>query len=697
MGHRRTRAGSITRPALLTVFTTVVLVLMLCPRGMAAPAWLSSTNLSVSGQSATEPQLAIDGQGDVTAVWTRSDGTNTIAQAATRPAGLGAWQAPVSLSAPGEPAEEPQIASASDGQAIAVWERFNGSNWIVQAAVLSSANGTWQAPVDLSAPGQNAAWPHVGIDGHGNATAVWERFDGSNWIVQATRHASGTWQAPVNISTPGADSIEPEVAVGVEGDAVTAWANKEGAHYAVQAATRTTSNGAWQAPVSLSAAGLEAGPPQLGIGDGKAIVVWERSAGSYSVVESTARLLTSSEWKTPVFLSLAGVNSANPQVAVSADGKAVAIWQGYDGSNFTAEASIRHSSTEIWDLPEQISEPGQEARGPHVAIDPAGNATAVWVRSNGSNTITQASTKSTFGEWKPPADLSPSGHDAFEPRIASDDAGDAVAAWTLSSEGQYVIQAAGHDAAGPTLESLSIPSTGTVGVPLSFSVEPLDLWSPIGSNDWTFDDGALGSGATVAHTYTVPGDYHVTLLSSDLLGNTTSVSRDLTVVPAAATLGPAPIQGSAPAPSQPITPPSAPAYVGPPVISGLRQSHTQWQAGTAIASISRKGPPLGTAFSFTLNEPARVELIFTSVIPGRIVAGRCVSESSIHGGRSCTRRRSDGALSFAAHGGANTISFQGRISSSKTLQPGQHLLSITARDSAGRHASAGPLGFTVLR
>ena len=99
----------------------------------AAPAWLAPQDLSAAGQHAYDPQVAVDGQGNAIAVWQRSDGTNTIVQAAVRAAG-GSFGAPQDVSAAGQKAGFPEVAVDGQGNAIAVWSRSNGTNYIVQAA-----------------------------------------------------------------------------------------------------------------------------------------------------------------------------------------------------------------------------------------------------------------------------------------------------------------------------------------------------------------------------------------------------------------------------------------------------------------------------------------------------------------------------------------------------------------------------------
>ena len=87
-------------------------VLILCApaQAEAGPAWLPPIDLVAAGQHALSPQAAFDAQGDAFAVWLSIRGSKFIVQAAVRPAASGAWQAPVDLSAAGQDAERPQVA-----------------------------------------------------------------------------------------------------------------------------------------------------------------------------------------------------------------------------------------------------------------------------------------------------------------------------------------------------------------------------------------------------------------------------------------------------------------------------------------------------------------------------------------------------------------------------------------------------------
>ena len=63
----------------------------------AAPAWLAPTDLSAPGRDAVEPQVAVDAGGDTVAVWARSNGSDLIIQASSRPAAVAKSASPGAL------------------------------------------------------------------------------------------------------------------------------------------------------------------------------------------------------------------------------------------------------------------------------------------------------------------------------------------------------------------------------------------------------------------------------------------------------------------------------------------------------------------------------------------------------------------------------------------------------------------------
>ncbi len=132
-----------------------------------------------------------------------------------------------------------------------------------------------------------------------------------------------------------------------------------------------------------------------------------------------------------------------------------------------------------------------------------------------------------------------------------------------------------------------------------------------------------------------------------------------------------------------------------PAITGFSQSASKWKRGGSLARVS--SVPVGTTFSFTLNEPATASLSFTRSVAGRRVRGRCIVVTHANAGKPrCKRNVSAGSLPVSAHAGANKVHFQGRLSSARTLQPGAYGVTIVARDSHGQQSSPQALTFTIV-
>jgi hypothetical protein len=134
------------------------------------------------GEIFNTPAIAVDKEGDATAVWQQHEGSGWIVTSASRAAG-GAWSEPVALSTPAHDSWDPQVAVDPSGSATALWSRAEeGYGRVIEAARRTA--GEWSEPIDLSERGE--AWnPQVAIDSAGNATAAWSRKDGTSWIVQA--------------------------------------------------------------------------------------------------------------------------------------------------------------------------------------------------------------------------------------------------------------------------------------------------------------------------------------------------------------------------------------------------------------------------------------------------------------------------------------------------------------------------------
>jgi LPXTG-motif cell wall-anchored protein len=234
------------------------------------------------------------------------------------------------LSATGGDADLPHITTGENGLAMAVWQRYDGSNFAIQAR-MSQDGAPWTPVVDLYAGAGFADDPHVTIDTSGLATAIWTASDGYNAVVQTRTSQNGaSWSPVLDLSAAGADAFNPQVTAGVNGLTTAIWAHFDGANTVVQ--TSASLHGATWSPVTdLSAAGGDARGAQITVNtNGLANAIWVRNDGSNTIVQ-TSTSLNGAPWSPVLDLSANGRDANFPQLTVGNNGLAFAIWSRSDG------------------------------------------------------------------------------------------------------------------------------------------------------------------------------------------------------------------------------------------------------------------------------------------------------------------------------------------------------------------------------
>ena len=428
------------------------------PQGLRV---LPASEISASPVGAFTPQITTALDGTATAVWRRRDSANSVIQAATRPPG-GSFGAPVDLSAPGRNATSPQITTAPDGTATAVWRRFNGSDFIIQAAT-RPPGGPFGAPVDLSAPGQDADLPQITTAPDGTATSVWERSTRSigypDIIQAATRPPGGSFGAPVDLTVARLNAYSPQIATAPDGTTTAVWIRFSDAEGdIIQAATRPP-GGSFGARVDLSDAGQGSVQNQqiTTAPDGTATVVWWASS---STIQAATRPPGGS-FGAAIDLPVVVRNLTSPQITTAPDGTVTVVtvvWRGRDG----VIQAVTRPPGGSFGAPVDLSDPGQvSALNPQITTAPDGTTTAVWRRSDGANSVIQAATRPPGGSFGAPVDLSDPGQvSALNPQITTAPDGTTTAVWRRSDGANSIIQAATR------------PPGGSFGAPVDLSLEP---------------------------------------------------------------------------------------------------------------------------------------------------------------------------------------------------------------------------------
>ncbi|MDX6698475.1 MAG: hypothetical protein QOE65_1872 [Solirubrobacteraceae bacterium] len=119
-------------------------------------------------------------------------------------------------------------------------------------------------------------------------------------------------------------------------------------------------------------------------------------------------------------------------------------------------------------------------------------------------------------------------------------------------------------------------------------------------------------------------------------------------------------------------------------------------AATVVRAAARHAAPVGSAFTFSLSEPATVVIAISHGSAGRRVGRTCRPPTRANRGHQrCVRRVADGTLTRRGLQGPNRVAFSGRIGRRK-LGPGAHRASAAAKDSAGNASRTSSATFTIV-
>jgi hypothetical protein len=149
----------------------------------------------------------------------------------------------------------PQLAANAAGAAVAAWTEVAGVNSNRQVRTAYRApGGAWvQGPLLTASTVLDAQSVQVGIDGAGNATAMWAQFatTGNPRVRVSSRPvATGTWSANTPLSNNANIANQASLAVNATGDAVAGRVESDRVDSFVVVATMTPA-AVWPVPPAV--------------------------------------------------------------------------------------------------------------------------------------------------------------------------------------------------------------------------------------------------------------------------------------------------------------------------------------------------------------------------------------------------------------------------------------------------------------
>lgn len=166
---------------------------------------------------------------------------------------------------------------------------------------------------------------------------------------------------------------------------------------------------------------------------------------------------TARNWQTAALLETSDYGDAqHVQLAMNASGSAIAVWEQVDITNTMSIYARYYSPQAGWGAVTQIEAGTEVAGNPAVAIDASGKAIAVWEQFDGLRTNIQTNRYDPGSGWSGEQLLETTNvGDAERPSVAMDPAGNAMAAWR-QNEGTYFNIKARRYVAGSGWESVTL-------------------------------------------------------------------------------------------------------------------------------------------------------------------------------------------------------------------------------------------------
>ncbi|WP_280796701.1 hypothetical protein [Aurantimicrobium minutum] len=429
--------------------------------------------LAQSTQIADSPVVAFDGYGNATAAWIQSDGSTNLVMTSTRPPG-GSWSAPDTLSNAGVYADQPSISVNSTGDTLVMWRSANtlgGASSVVTAS--KTAGSTWTSPVSLTTSAPGTSYIQGALDTNGNAVAIWARWNGSNNIVQtANKPAGGSWTTPTNLSTLGQESGSPRIVTDATGNTTAIWITYGTFGGGSVMASSTTLNGNWATPTVLASSPQGVEQPGLGVdASGNVTAIWLWSNPSYQAALQSSVSTTFGSWSSTVTVTTDPV--AELQLYIDANGNASIIWTSWSGGSIIKSSYRPFAGS--WETPVNVSTLNSVGLStPQIVMDSFGNRTAVWIAYDVNYKSTaKVASMPAGGSWQSEITLNSNTQDyAFNPELAVDNSGNVIAMYHGNFTGGINAFVAFSDAIMPTPTPTPTPSQTPNGSGSTPSVTP---------------------------------------------------------------------------------------------------------------------------------------------------------------------------------------------------------------------------------
>ena len=361
--------------------------------------------------------------------------------------------------------------------------RFDGAAWAELGTASASGGG-------ISNNSGASATPALAMDPSGQPIVAWaDQTTGSSQIM--LRQWNGTSWLP-SVVVPSPLGVTPALAVDGLDQPIVIWSEKPTSPLRSEIMARHWDGAVWQEMGIGSAsgggisntAGYDSDMPSLAMAAGMPVVAWQDYAGIY------VRAWTGSQWSEfgvgparPGALSNRRSMIRAPQVALTAAGGAVVVWEDYS----QAEIYAKLWDGDVWTGLEAVSNNASSSLYPALALDATDRPVVAWA-DNASGDFEIYVRRRNGGVWEEVGTGSAAGGGvsnttggSWNPSLGVDASGQITVAWADDSSGRSQVYVRRWDGLGWTEVGTGSASgagisntTGSANYP-SVAISPLRI------------------------------------------------------------------------------------------------------------------------------------------------------------------------------------------------------------------------------
>jgi hypothetical protein len=348
---------------------------------LANGVWLQPSQIESGVGNALAPRMAMNAPGTALVVWRQSDGTrfNIYGWRYSRTTGFGSVEL-LEVGSLGD-ADDPEVAIDDAGRGVAVFELRVGTRSDVWAKQHNAQGWATLQLVETDNTG-SAISPHVAMGTNGVAHVAWVQDDGViNNIFVNTVEVDGAVGTPMVLDTESGGVSQPQVATDPAGNVFAIWLQHDGVNGNVWASRRAAS-GSWSTPQVIETAAGQADSPRLAVDRvGNAIAIWSVHDGTRRSVWAN-RYAVGGGWGNAGLVEQNDGDANRPHVAMDPSGHALAVWQQVENGVSNTFFS-RYTVAGGWTARALVENGSEDSSVPQIAIDADGDALAIWSQIEG--------------------------------------------------------------------------------------------------------------------------------------------------------------------------------------------------------------------------------------------------------------------------------------------------------------------------